>query len=228
LGLGLSYLQGLGVKADPVRADSLLQDAESKLAFFTAMGAGAYQAMGSTSISSYYPAPDAQKKLIAQMRERAEGGESQAQYDLGLAYLAGGQGVKLDNALAAHWFGLAAGQDLLAAQYNLAQLTLRGWGVTKDLHQAAELFLKASDKGSVRGSFAAGYMLAEAIGVTEDVERGVTLLNKAAAAGNADAQSILAVWYARGHHVTRDVNVAKQWWARRMGCEHFPELQPLN
>ena len=49
-----------------------------------------------------------------------------------------GQGTPEDNAAAARWFKLAAGQNHSDAQLALGVMYANGWGVTRDDAQAIE------------------------------------------------------------------------------------------
>ena len=55
---------------------------------------------------------------VAELRARAEQGDAEAQYNLGVMY-ATGAGVPQDNGEAVRWYRLAADQGLAAAQFNL-------------------------------------------------------------------------------------------------------------
>ncbi len=219
-GLGLLYLEGRGVKADRDKAMALLRAAEEQLLFSSRMSTGLMKEMGTIAIAYNQPAPETQARLIGEMRDQAAREQPQAQVDLGLTYF-DGTGVKKDQVQAAQWFERAAHHGDSMGQFYLAQSYLRGWGVAKDPSKAAELFQQAASSGSVPGSFAAGYMLVQNPSASPDADRGLQLVTKAASAGDKDAQSMLAVWYAQGAHVPQDTSLAKQWWARRMSCDHF-------
>jgi TPR repeat protein len=65
---------------------------------------------------------------LEQWQPLAGGGDARAQFNLGRLY-AKGEGVSLDFAEAARWYGLAAEQGHGAAQFNLADLYKYGKGV---------------------------------------------------------------------------------------------------
>jgi len=85
------------------------------------------------------------------LRAQAEGGDAQAQNQLGEAYSAGKRGVTKDAVEAVKWFRQAADQNLPAAQCNLGACYERGDGVAKyeveaykwDLLAAAQADTKA-------------------------------------------------------------------------------------
>jgi putative methionine-R-sulfoxide reductase with GAF domain len=87
---------------------------------------------------------------LAQLRQLAEQGDPLAQNALGLRY-AQGDGVKLDEEEAAHWFTKAAEQGNVAAQSKLGSLYWVGRGVPASLHDAyfwTILARAGGDKGS--------------------------------------------------------------------------------
>ena len=74
-------------------------------------------------------------------------GHARAQAALGIAYQ-DGNGVRRDDAAAAHWFGLAAEQGHRAAQYGLAGMYEEGeGGLPKDRLKAKQLYLASSHQG---------------------------------------------------------------------------------
>jgi len=68
-------------------------------------------------------------------RQRAESGDADAQYDLGVAY-ANGYGVPQDYARSALWYLKGAQQGLAKAQHELGSLYLSGQGVETDRAEA--------------------------------------------------------------------------------------------
>ena len=73
------------------------------------------------------PLSDYTKALI----EKAEGGDAEAQCDLGTMY-GNGTGVLKDDKEAVKWYRKAADQGVAIAQYNLALMYDNGRGVLKD------------------------------------------------------------------------------------------------
>lgn len=72
---------------------------------------------------------------IEEIRARAQAGEADAQYSLGLRY-DNGQGVAQDFTEAVRWYRLAAEQGNPAAQYNLGAMYSNGQGVPRDVVEA--------------------------------------------------------------------------------------------
>ncbi len=93
--------------------------------------------------------------LPAQLLERAQKGDAEAQFTLGKNYEAGRGKLKQDYTQAAHWYGAAADQNDPFAQASLGLLYRFGKGVAQDDGQAYMWFtlsiaqLTGADKDSI-------------------------------------------------------------------------------
>src|SRR5690242_3376538 len=65
------------------------------------------------------PAQQSDRKLLAEIRAKAESGDAQSQFELGRACELGSLGVAKDEAETVKWYRKAAEQNFSAAQYNL-------------------------------------------------------------------------------------------------------------
>ncbi len=88
----------------------------------------------------------------SKLRQAAEQGDPQAQYDLAYLYYKSGSdpaitGVAHNDRQAAHWYREAAIQGHARAQYNMAVLHLHGHGVERDAIVAYAWLLQASANG---------------------------------------------------------------------------------
>lgn len=83
---------------------------------------------------------------LDQLRQMAEDGDPAAENALGLHY-ATGEGVKLNESEAVHWFTRSAEQGNVAAQSKLGAIYYGGRGVPQDLHQAYFWMLLARASG---------------------------------------------------------------------------------
>ncbi len=219
-GLAMIYLENAAATADSADGQRYLQAAKRQIINMSVLGIGVYAATGEVAYSENRLSPATEKELLEKKRNQANLGDSNAMFDLGLAY-SGGYGVKKDSVQAFSWFQIAANAHHAPAQFSLAQLYLRGWGVAKDLGKSADMFKNASDNGDIRATFALGWMVMQGIGSIQDAKTGLNLIRKAAVANNRDAQSILAVLYAEGRETPRDLSAAKEWWLRRLSCTHL-------
>ena len=81
--------------------------------------------------------------------DKAEDGDSEAQYEVGWMYctgqsqLHGNESVPVDDAEALKWFRKAADQDNSNAQHAIGVMYYNGEGVTKDFAEAEKWFQKA-------------------------------------------------------------------------------------
>lgn len=75
-------------------------------------------------------------RYVAELRERAEVGDAEAQRRLGQQYFTG-MWVPRDEAAAVAWYRRAAEQGLVEAQLDLASSYLFGAGVVRDEAEAA-------------------------------------------------------------------------------------------
>src|SRR5437879_1128592 len=72
---------------------------------------------------------EADRKLLAEIRAKAEKGDAQSQSELGAAFFAGNLRVPKDAAEAVKWFRKAAEQNLASAQFILGVCLGNGQGV---------------------------------------------------------------------------------------------------
>ena len=77
---------------------------------------------------------------------RAEQGDAEAQFGLGLKY-ASSAGEAQDYPRAAHWYGKAADQCHSLAQFNLGLMYAQGQGVAQDDTQAVLWIRRAAEQG---------------------------------------------------------------------------------
>src|SRR5437762_1657597 len=93
---------------------------------------------------------------IAQLRTAAEGGNAEAQYNLGNAYYVG-IGVQKNNTEAVKWFSSAANQGNAKAESSLGTMYQQGAGVQKDDYEAVKWYEKAVESGSANAHDLLGF-----------------------------------------------------------------------
>ena len=145
--------------------------------------------------SGLIPATAAQETptagMQADLRARAESGDSWAQLNLGAALDHGLAGFARDPVRAVSWYRRAAAAGLAEAQFNLAHCLATGSGTARDDTEALSWMLKAAEQGLSSAQFLAGVMLAEGVGTRADGARAQVWLQRAADGGNPDAASAL-------------------------------------
>ena len=92
------------------------------------------------------PSAWAQKDDVKKIRQRAEKGLKEAQYNMGVCY-ANGRGVERDMAQAAAWYALSAEQGFASAQFNLALCYYDGTGVPQERAEAVRLWREMIARG---------------------------------------------------------------------------------
>jgi TPR repeat protein len=97
---------------------------------------------------------EADRKLVAEIRARAEMGDAKSQERLGVAFFLGKGGLTKDEVEAVKWFRKAAEQNVADAQYNLGVCYANGQGVTEDDAEAVKWFRKAAEQNQADAQYA--------------------------------------------------------------------------
>lgn len=84
---------------------------------------------------------------IAALEQKANQGEEDAQYELGMLYK-NGSGVQKDYMKAIEWLTKAADQGEDIAQKNLGEMYENGLGVPQDYTKAIELYTQSAKQGN--------------------------------------------------------------------------------
>ena len=99
---------------------------------------------------------------------RAEKGEAEAQFDLGIGYASGSVGV-VDQKAAAHWLLKAAELGYDIAQFSIGAHYHRGEGVPEDHALAVQWYRKAAEQGNRTAAFNLAYCHEAGEGVAKDL-----------------------------------------------------------
>jgi len=165
------------------------------------------QAKPKESTEEEIPLSEFTKQEIA----RAESGDTDAQYRLGVSYQAG-IGLAKDAGKSAKWFRKAAEQGNAVAQLELAWIYKAGEGVEKDLKEAAKWCQQAADQGYAHAQYELGLAYQNGEGVEKDLKEAVKWYRKAADQGFASAQGSLGFMYKFGEGVPEDEVTAYAWY----------------
>jgi uncharacterized protein len=157
---------------------------------------------------------EADRKLLADIRAKAEKGDAEAQYALGVALNFGTLGVAEDYVEAVKWFRKAAEQDNADAQYNLGQCFVIGEGVGKDFEEAAKWFRKAAEQQSALAQFSLGVCYDKGLGVAQDDATAFTWYRSSAIQGFAPAQFNVGQFCRTGRGVAPDHFEAAKWFRK--------------
>jgi len=147
------------------------------------------------------------------LRQGAENGDADAQFNLGCRY-AFGQGVPKDDEEAVKWYRRSAEQGYANAQYNLGCRYEKGQGVPKDDEEAVKWYRRAAEQGNAIAQAKLGVCYEMGQGVPKDVEEAVKWYRRAAEQGNAIAQYNLGLCYANGKGVPKDEAEAAKWYRK--------------
>ena len=93
--------------------------------------------------------------VLETVQARAERGDADAQFNLGLEF-AQGQGKSVDYEQALRWFFKAAEQGHVRAQFNLGIMYARGQGMPSDQSQSVLWMQKAANLGDAEAQYSLG------------------------------------------------------------------------
>ncbi len=127
--------------------------------------------------------------LPAELLARAERGDAEAQYRIGLAYDEGVL-VPRDAFLAARWLRRAAEQGHPAAASRLGTLYFTGRGLPRDLALALAWYRRGAEAGDAEGMAGLAVMLFEGLATERDPVRAFMWADLAAERGNAYAREL--------------------------------------
>lgn len=147
---------------------------------------------------------------IPALRQQAEGGQAQAQAQLGRLY-AKGQGVPQSYAEAAKWYRRAADQKDADGEFALGELYEAGQGVARDPSQAAKWYQLAAENGQIGAQYSLGVLYEFGRGVARDPVQAARWYRRAADQGDALAQFNLGQRYDLGIGVSPDRIEAFKW-----------------
>ncbi|MEI7455971.1 MAG: tetratricopeptide repeat protein [Nitrosomonadales bacterium] len=148
------------------------------------------------------------KKLIdnPNIKELAEQGDAEAQYQLGMRYFRS-YGGKGDDKEARHWFWMAALQGHPKGMWKIA-------GMLSDAEQALIWTLKAAEAGCANAQWWAGCLYLRGEGVIQGNEQAVYWYKKAAEQGDASALDSLGKCYASGLGVEQSWQEAANYYEK--------------
>lgn len=95
---------------------------------------------------------------LQNLRNMAEAGDAESQYNLGMAYHAGNRGVPEDLNLAFKWYSSAAQKGHISATAALGHMYQQGLGVGKNVPEALKWYLKAAEQGDSHAAYELGMM----------------------------------------------------------------------
>jgi len=225
--LGLLYAKGLGTAPDADKARYYLSKAETLAIDFSDYYGLYSHAMYGIRAAAVAPDVSEQRRQLELAHDlvRRPGGSAAGEFHLGLAY-DGGLGVKSDQAEALDWYKRAAEHGHIPAMFNVGAMYLAGAGVEQDEVQAMRWFERASAAGDIRATYMVGlikmypgfrFTRKETKRIASvDRANGLRLIREVAEQGLVEAQRMMAIYYARGEYVERDLQLSEKWWDRML------------
>jgi uncharacterized protein len=147
---------------------------------------------------------------IDDLKTKANQGDTNAQFQLGVVYDQG-QGVAKNQSEAAAWYRRAAEQGHAPAQNSLGSMHQYGEGAPQDNAEAVRWYQKAADQGYGEAYTNLGYMYDGGLGVAQDKQKAVKLYHNGAEKGSLNAMLNLGISYWNGEGVSQDLVQAYKW-----------------
>lgn len=126
---------------------------------------------------------------LSDLKARAENGDIEAQYDLGMIYERGGHLRNYAEAL--KWYKKAAEQEHPQAQTNLGAMYYSSQSVEQDYTKAYKWTRKAAEQGDAIAQLNLGVMYFKGEGVSQDYVWAYTWVSLAAVGGESTSQNHL-------------------------------------
>ncbi len=175
---------------------------------------GAALALSVHNLSAQEQAPDEKSFNPEALKQLAERGNPDAQFEMGIRFL-GGEGMPKDEKKAAEWLLKAADQQNLPAMNALGTLSEEGVGVNKDPKKAFEWYEKAAKYGFplAQQNLAECYDLGK--GVEKNEQEGLKWLLRAASQDSPPAQAQYAWKLEHGKGgLQKNLREASQWYLK--------------
>ena len=102
----------------------------------------------------------------------------------------------------------------IEAQFNLGMCYANGYGVEKNLTEAANWYRKAAEQGYAAAQYNLGLYYHNGYGVEKNLPEAVKWYRKAAEQGDAEAQYILGLCYYCGDGVEKNLAEAVKWFRK--------------
>ena len=134
------------------------------------------------------------------------------QYNIGLVFFNGTDGVPENKKEAVKWYRMAAEQRFVVAQKNLGLMHHFGKGAPQDDKEAVKWFRQAAEQGDVVAQKNLGLMYDNGLGVTEDKTEAMNWYRMAAEQGDAGAQNNLATLLLINKPSKEDISNAKRYF----------------
>ena len=165
----------------------------------------------------------AQDDFVTRTRARAEAGDVETQYNLGVMYDFG-EGVPQDDVEAVAWYRQAAEEGHATVQYNLGFAYANGEGVPQDDTEAMALWRQAEEQGHASAQYNLGVTYYKGEAVPQDDGEAYLWANIAATYADASERDHYAAFRDEaGERLTAEQRADAQRRAREFFEAHPPE-----
>jgi uncharacterized protein len=148
-------------------------------------------------------------------RKAALGGDTEAEYRLGLRLVMGTDDVARDTVEGLNWLVKSGEQGRPNSLTRIGDIYRSGrYGLEKNLAQATSWFRKAADLGDPEGQAWLGWAYHYGMGVPKDTNEAVAWLTKAGERGYTPAQMELGELFEQGDEVTINKPKALCWYRK--------------
>jgi len=154
---------------------------------------------------------------IADLRQKAKAGDTEAQYRLATAYDSG-QGVRRSGRKAKKWYLIAANRGHLESQNSIGSI----FQAEKNYRKAFEWYKKAAAESHLVALSNLGYLYDQGFGIEQSRIKAEELYIASANLGWADAMFNLANLYGAGFLGETDLVQAYAWCSR---CSKYSQSQ---
>lgn len=170
------------------------------------------QPIAPATVNPYADAQDLPLSIApVALKQAALDGDPIALYEISARYTEGrGTEVKLDEAV--KWLKLSSDLDFAPAQYRLGNFYEKGTGVDRDIDRARVLYQSSASNGNINAMHNLGVLLAST-GNASDFNEAASWFLQAAERGVRDSQVNMAILFARGEGVPRNLSESYKWFA---------------
>lgn len=151
---------------------------------------------------------------LAALRQRAESGNSDAQYDLAMCYWKGEEGAPKDNTKAFYWMKRSAEQGDAYAQSWVGYFYEEGYGTGKDDAEAFYWYRRAAEQGNRSAQNNLGEHYYYGRGIARDFGKAAMWYKKAADQGHISAMFNIGWCYEKGEGVATNRSLALDYYRK--------------
>lgn len=165
---------------------------------------------------------------ITDYQTKADAGDAEAQYQLGICY-AQGKGVEKNITQSARYWLMAGKQQHAQALIYLGKLFEKGIGVPQDFNKAFQCYQSACSQNVAEAQLCLAMLYLQGLGVEQDEKQAVKLLIQSAEQSNPAAQYQLGVAYEEGQGgLTQNIEQAMFWYHQSAKQQHQPAIHALQ